>query len=104
MRNNILFSLSKCFVKLKHFRPQDEEDPYGRCTNMKLTSFTEQQLRQQQQQLMLQQQQQQQQAAAAAAAAAGSARDPRIIDLTQSTSTVSSTTSLCSTPRQVRKI
>ena len=100
MRNNILFSLSKCFVKLKHFRPQDEEDPYGRCTNMKLTSFTEQQLRQQQQQLMLQQQQQ----AAAAAAAAGSARDPRIIDLTQSTSTVSSTTSLCSTPRQVRKI
>lgn len=88
-------------MKLTNFRPQDEEDPYGRCTNMKLTSFTEQQLRQQQQQLMLQQQQQQQ---AAAAAAAGSARDPRIIDLTQSTSTVSSTTSLCSTPRQVRLI
>jgi len=75
---------------------------------MKLTSFTEQQLRQQQQQLMLQQQQlmlqQQQQQQAAAAAAAGSARDPRIIDLTQSTSTVSSTTSLCSTPRQVQLI
>lgn len=58
---------------------------------MKLTSFTEQQIRQQQQQQqqLLQQQQQ-----------AGSVRDPRIIDLTQSTSTVSSTTSLCSTPRQ----
>jgi hypothetical protein len=60
---------------------------------MKLTSFTEQQIRQQQL-LQLQQQQQQQQQQS------GSARDPRIIDLTQSTSTVSSTTSLCSTPRQ----
>jgi hypothetical protein len=35
-------------VDLAFFRAPEEEDPYGRCTNMKLTSFSEQQIRQQQ--------------------------------------------------------
>ena len=39
-----------------------EEDPYGRCTNMRLTSFSE-----------------------SSGAGAGGPRDPRIIDLAQST-------------------
>ena len=56
----------------------DDEDPYGRCLNMKLTSFTEN---------------------ANGAANGANPRDPRIIDLTHSTPS-SASVSVASTPRQ----
>ena len=66
----------------------DDEDPYGRCLNMKLTSFTDEQQQQQQQQQQMQE----------------PPRDPRIIDLNLTTSAApsisSQSASLASTPRQ----
>ncbi len=52
----------------------DDEDPYGRCMNMKLTSFNN--------------------------GDNGQVRDPRIIDLTLQNSPNSSQSNLCSPPRQ----
>ena len=62
----------------------EEEDPYGRCMNMKLTSFSESQLQQQKQGIANHPQ-----------PVVGS-RDPRIIDLNSTAS--SSTASISSTP------
>jgi len=65
---------------------EDEEDPYGRCLNMRLTSFTENEGNVG--------------PGAPASAIPKDPRDPRIIDLTHSTASSTTSVSMASTPRQ----